>query len=201
MARRKHATRRLWLLPVAAVLAVSACSGPTVINTGEPHTPIATSAPRPTLPSYATNAHLANADQFYATSGGQQAYYFTTPSGRWRCAIIPHAQAGCQAAGTAALPITGAPTAVTRADGSQVTPNALVIDRDDDAQFVAAEDDPFVLQPGPAATLPFGTVLAVAGFRCNVQEASGVSCGSEASGKGFTFSTDGYTATYTDVPQ
>ena len=87
------------------------------------------------------------------------------------------------------------------ADGTQAKPTALVIDRTDDAQFVAAEGDPFSLQPGPAATLPFGTVLAVAGFRCNVQEASGVSCGSESSGKGFTFATDGYQLTYTDVPQ
>ena len=42
-------------------------------------------------------------------------------------------------------------------------------------------------------------ILAAAGFRCNVQE-SGVSCQSETSGKGFTFSAKGYTPQYTDVP-
>ncbi len=201
MARRKDATCWSWLLPVGAMLAISACSGPTVINTGEPHTPVAAPPAQPSLPPYATNAHLATAGEFYATSGTQQAYYFTTPSGRWRCAVIPHAQAGCQAAGSATLPITGVPTAVPGADGVAAAPNALAINRDGDAQFIAAEGDPFSLQPGPAATLPFGTVLAVAGFRCNVQEASGVSCGSEASGKGFTFSSDGYSLAYTDVPQ
>ncbi|MHA3021891.1 hypothetical protein ACXPWS_16765 [Mycobacterium sp. BMJ-28] len=201
MARRTDATRRSVPLAVCAVLAVSGCGASNVVNTGEPHTPVTTSPAQPSLPAYATNAHLANANEFYATSGVQQGYFFVTPSGRWRCAIIPHVQAGCRAAGSTTLPIAGAPTAVPGADGSQVPPSALVIDRNDDAQFVAAEDDPFSLQPGPAATLPFGTVLAAAGFRCNVQEASGVSCGSEASGKGFTFSADGYSLAYTDVPQ
>jgi hypothetical protein len=42
--------------------------------------------------------------------------------------------------------------------------------------------------------------LAVAAFRCNVQEASGISCLSEKTGKGFTFSADGYTLQYTDLP-
>ena len=40
----------------------------------------------------------------------------------------------------------------------------------------------------------------VAGFRCNVHEASGISCMSELSGKGFTFSAEGYITTYIDVP-
>ena len=53
--------------------------------------------------------------------------------------------------------------------------------------------------PGPAKVLQFNRILAAAGFRCNVQE-SGVSCLSELSGKGFTFSADGYTPQYTDVP-
>lgn len=198
MARGTHA---IGWFTLTAVFAVSACGTPAVVNTGEPHTPGPTAEAQPGLPPYATNAHLANADEFYATSGDQRAYYFATPSGRWRCAIIPHAQAGCQAAGSTALPITGAPTAVPAADGTQAQPTALVIDRTDDAQFVALEGNPFSLQPGPAATLPFGTVLAVAGFRCNVQEASGVSCGSESSGKGFTFSADGYQPAYTDVSQ
>jgi hypothetical protein len=47
--------------------------------------------------------------------------------------------------------------------------------------------------------LRFNRILAAAGFRCNVQE-SGVSCLSETSGKGFTFSAEGYTPQYTDVP-
>jgi hypothetical protein len=43
-------------------------------------------------------------------------------------------------------------------------------------------------------------ILAAAGFRCNVQEATGVSCLSEFSDKGFTFSADGFAPQYTDFP-
>jgi hypothetical protein len=53
--------------------------------------------------------------------------------------------------------------------------------------------------PGPAKALPFNKILAAAGFRCNVQQAS-VACLSESTGNGFTFSADGYTLSYTDVP-
>ncbi len=49
----------------------------------------------------------------------------------------------------------------------------------------------FGLDPGPATVLPFNRILAVAGFRCNVQEATGISCMSELTGKGFTFSAEG----------
>ena len=48
--------------------------------------------------------------------------------------------------------------------------------------------------------MAFNKILAVAGFRCNVQEQHGVSCLSELSGKGFTFSADGFVPQYTDVP-
>ena len=48
--------------------------------------------------------------------------------------------------------------------------------------------------------LPFNRILAVAGFRCNVQESSGISCLSETSGAGFTFSAEEYATSYVDVP-
>jgi len=69
-----------------------------------------------------------------------------------------------------------------------------------DAQFASLDPPGYALVPGPATVLPFGEVLAVAAFRCNVQEASGISCLSEKTGKGFTFSADGYTFQYTDLP-
>lgn len=79
-------------------------------------------------------------------------------------------------------------------------PNAVVVPREGDARFVALEQPEFALKPGPAKVLPFNRILAAAGFRCNVQEATGVSCLSEFSGKGFTFSPDGFAPRYTDVP-
>ncbi|HEX2212148.1 MAG TPA: hypothetical protein VHH12_01525, partial [Mycobacterium sp.] len=48
-------------------------------------------------------------------------------------------------------------------------------------------------------TTPFNRILVAAGFRCNVQE-SGVSCMSEASGKGFSFAPEGFVPHYTEVP-
>ena len=41
----------------------------------------------------------------------------------------------------------------------------------------------------------------MARFRCNIQEETGVSCLSEQSGDGFTFSADGFVPQYTEVPR
>ena len=96
--------------------------------------------------------------------------------------------------------IAGEPDSVTDAVGETTTPNALVIAREGAAQFVALKQPEFSIDPGPAKVLPFNKILAAAGFRCNVQETAGVSCLSEFSGKGFTFSADGVAPQYTDVP-
>ncbi|TRW82413.1 hypothetical protein FK535_13580 [Mycolicibacterium sp. 018/SC-01/001] len=193
--------RLITRLCVAALLGppLAACTGPTVITTDDTVTapPASPSAPETTRPS---NVHLANAFT-YAIPGaadGTTVYAFTTPSGRWQCQITPRTQASCGKAGTTAtaIGITGAPDEVPAADGETATPTALLVDRTGAPQFAALPastiDDPPVL--------PFNRILAVAGFRCNVQEASGVSCLSELSGKGFTFSADGFTTAYTDVP-
>lgn len=98
------------------------------------------------------------------------------------------------------MSIPGAPDTVTDADGNSTVPNAIVVDDVSDAHFASVEPSEFSPAPGPAKLLPFDTVLDAAGFRCNVQESAGVSCASELTGKGFTFSADGYTLQYTDVP-
>lgn len=187
----------------APLLLVAACSGgPSVVNTDDTPpagTPTAQPAPSTTRPS---NAHLANAFHFAARVDGATGYYFTTPSGRWQCAILPRAKAGCENADspTSAVAITGAPDEVDGSDGEPGVPNAIVVGRAGDPRFVAQSPPEFGPGPGPATVLPFNRILAVAGFRCNVQEASGVSCMSEFSGKGFTFSAEGHAMTYTDVP-
>jgi hypothetical protein len=199
--RRTRRPAGLVLNAAFATMALAGCGSPAIVNTGEPWTPVETPAPTAQLPEHTNNRQLADASEYYTVAGARKAYRFATPSGRWNCMIVPHTSAGCRPATSSPLSITGAPTAVPGADGSQVPPTAFVLGRNAEAQFVAAEDDPVSLPPGPATTLPFGRVLAAAGFRCNVQEASGVSCGSESSGKGFTFSADGYSLTYTDVPK
>jgi hypothetical protein len=194
-------TMKLVCGPALVLLSV-ACSGPTIVTTDDAApagTPTAAPALSTTRPS---NAHLANAFHFAAQVNGATAYYFTTPSGRWQCAIMPREQAGCQNAKSpsSAIAVTGAPDEVPGPEGAPADPNAIVVDRAAEAQFAAQSPPPFGLDPGPATVLPFNRILAVAGFRCNVQEAAGISCKSEFSGKGFTFSAEGYTMTYTDVP-
>lgn len=182
----------------AALLAVTGCSAERVVNTGEWETVTATSTSvAPPLPP--TNpAHLANAYDFVQNPNGQAAYYFSTPSGRWQCAILPRGKAGCQAAG-GTLSIAGAPQTVPIATGAQSAPDAVVIDPTGDAHFAALDPAEFT-PPAPANVLPFNRTLVVARFRCNIQETTGVSCLSEQSGAGFTFSADGFLPQYSEVP-
>jgi hypothetical protein len=176
---------------MVAMLATAGCSDVTVVNTSESPANTATAAPAATPSAPPTNAHLVNAFDYVAHVGDITGYYFTTPSGKWRCAILTHTKAGCQASSSwkSGLGVDGEPDST----------NAIVVDSDGDPQFVVLEQPEFWLQPGPAKVLPFNRIVAAAGFRCNVQE-SGVSCQSETSGKGFTFSADGYTPQHTDVP-
>ena len=166
------------------------CADQPVINTGEPtHTATASLTAAPSTPP--SNAHLVNAFNYVGHVSDITGYYFTTPSGKWRCAILAHTKAGCQSA-------SGWPSSLG-VEGEPDSTNAIVVDRDGDPQFVVLEQPEFSLPEGPANTLQFNRILAAAAFRCNVQEA-GVSCLSETSGKGFTFSSDGFTPQYTEVP-
>jgi hypothetical protein len=182
----------------AAAITVAGCTTESVVNTGqwETVTPTETATAPPLPPTNPT--HLANAFDFVEHPNGEAAYYFATPSGRWQCAILPRDKAGCQATG-GALNIAGAPDTVTDAAGDEAPPNALVIEPKGDAHFAAVDGQEFTA-PDPATVLPFNRTLVVARFRCNIQEASGVSCLSEESGAGFTFSADGYVPQYTEVP-
>jgi hypothetical protein len=174
---------------VALALLAAGCSDEPIINTGEP-APTATATGGPPPSARASNVHLVDAFDYVGHISDTTGYYFTTPSGKWRCAILTRTKAGCQAASNwqSGLGIADEPNG-----------NAIVVDSQGDPQFVTLEQPEFWLVPGPANALPFNRILAAAGFRCNVQE-SGVSCLSEASGKGFTFSAQGYTPQYTDVP-
>jgi hypothetical protein len=185
---------------IAAVAALAAgCSTGAVVNTDEPAAQTAAGAPTVLSTPPPSNTHLVNAFDYVAHIDGKARYFFTTPSGRWACAIVPRVKAGCQATASSGLGIPGEPDTVPDAAGEQTAPNAIVVDRAGDAHFAALDQLEFSLDPGPATVLQFDEVLAAAGFRCNVQEV-GVSCLSELTGKGFTFSTDGYTLQYTDVP-
>ncbi|OBB29180.1 hypothetical protein A5792_20495 [Mycolicibacterium peregrinum] len=181
----------------AAAAALTGCTSGTVVNTDDAAAPPPTAATAPP-PQFGT-ANLVDAAEYAIEVNGRKGYYFSTPSGRWQCAILPRDRAGCQpAGGTSTMSVTGAPETVPDATGGTAAPNALVLDRDTDARFANLAQPDFA--QSAAVVLPFGKVLAVAGFRCNVQEQSGVSCVREVTGRGFTFSAEGYTLHYTDVP-
>ena len=189
--------RTVTVIAAAVALTVAGCTTETVVNTGQWEiTPTETST-APSLPP-ANPALLANAFDFVEHPNGQAAYYFSTPSGRWQCAILPRDKAGCQATG-GALSVAGAPDTVPNAGGEETPPDAIIVEPEGDAHFAAADAAEFT-PPEPANVLPFNRTLIVARFRCNIQEASGVSCLSEQSGAGFTFSADGYVPQYTEVP-
>ncbi len=173
------------------MLASAGCSPEPIINTSESPAQTATDALTAAPSTPPSNVHLVNAFDYVGHVGDVTGYYFTTPSGKWRCAILTRDKAGCQASSSwqSGLGVPGEP------DGT----NAIAVDRDGDPQFVTLEAPEFSLVPGPAKALPFNRILAAAGFRCNVAD-SGVSCQSDTSSKGFTFSAQGYTPVYTDVP-
>jgi hypothetical protein len=184
---------------VSAALAMAGCTGDSVVNTDESAPTSAAAAPAAPEGPPPSNAHLVNAFHYGAPVDGRTRYFFTTPSGRWQCAIVARERAGCQAA-SGSLSITGAPETVPDATGEPTAPTAVLVEREGDARFVAQEQPEFGLEPGPANVLPFNRILAVGGFRCNVQEAVGISCLSERSGRGFSFSDEGFAPQYTDVP-
>jgi hypothetical protein len=194
-------TAAILALAIAATISTG-CSYGTIVNTDDTATPAPAAAPAAPPPSKPpSNEHLANAFD-YAAQGvdGETGYYFTSPSKRWVCAIFPRKTAGCQSATGSGIVVKGAPTSVPGPQPSDNAPNAIEVDGAADAQFAALDPPGYALVPGPATVLPFGEVLAVADFRCNVQEASGIPCLSEKTGKGFTFSADAYTLQYTDLP-
>lgn len=172
------------------------CSSP-IVNNGDngqqTEAPPAASSTRP------NNDKLVNAFDFFAdTAIGDGGYYFTSPSGSWRCVIVSRTWAGCQSTG-GNLGIAGAPASVTDDRGQTAAPNAIVVRYQGDPQFASVPAEAFKPSSGTAKTLPLNKILAAAGFRCNVQDA-GVSCMSEQTDRGFTFSATGAGWQYTDVP-
>ncbi|BBZ76402.1 hypothetical protein MANY_17390 [Mycolicibacterium anyangense] len=182
---------------MAAALTIAGCSSPISISndTNQSQAP----APPPAPTTRPSNDKLVNAFDYYAKTDDRAGYFFVSPSGSWRCVIVPRSWAGCQSA-SGSLGIQGAPQTITDDTGTGVTPNAIVVRTEGDPQFAAVSADQFKPPAGTAKTLPFGKILAAAGFHCNVQQATGIACLSEETDKGFTFSPTGASWQYTDVP-
>jgi len=185
---------------IAVVALIGAgCSGP-IVNTGE-NAPQTEAPTPPTSSTRPSNEKLVNAFDYYVKTDNRAGYYFSSPSGRWRCVIVPRTWTGCRsAASPARIAITGAPRTVTDDQGQTTAPNSIVVRTLGDPQFASLPADLFKPASGKAKTLEYDKILAAAGFRCNVQEQTGISCLSEETDNGFTFSADGASWQYTDVP-
>ena len=188
---------RLAMCTIIAVATVG-CADAVVVDTGA--SPPRAETTVVASPPGRSDPNLVDASDYYVTTGGLKGYYFTTPSGKWNCAILPRSKAGCQAAGgTQGMGIPGEPDTVQNPDGEAVAPNAIAVGGEGEPGFTWLARSGFSVTSGKALVLDFNKTLAAAGFRCNVQEAR-VSCLDEATKKGFTFSTRGYSAQYTPVP-
>lgn len=187
--------RRLTVFVMTAAL-TAACADSVVVDTGEipSHSPTSVSAP----PTGRTDPNLVNAHDYYASTDDVEGYYFTTPSGKWGCAILPRRKAGCQAAGAQSIGVSGGPATVDGPNGKSIAPNAIAVGDDGDPGFVWVEAPGYLLKSGKPMVLDFNKTLAAAGFRCNVQDA-GVSCENESTQQGFTFSASGFVPRYSPV--
>lgn len=186
---------------LVAILGLTAvgCS-PTVVNTKETTT-VDDAPAAATTTGVPSNAKLLNAFDYYTSAELRSGYYFSTPSGNWRCVIVPRMWAGCQSAsGAGKISVKGAPATVSDDDGDDVAPNAIAVRTMGNAEFTSFPAERFKSPSGPSKVLPYNMILAAAGFRCNVQQKIGVSCFSEETNNGFTFSNDGVTWQYTDIP-
>lgn len=188
------------ILPfLAAVLTAVGCSS-SVVNTKDAAPPTETQT-TPTSTARPSNENLVNAFDYYVTSDATAGYYFVTPSGSWRCVIVPLTWVGCQSANSPArIGIAGAPQTVTDDKGQSVAPNAIVAKTMGDPGFASMPAAMFKPPTGTAKTLPYNKILAAAGFRCNISEQAGVSCLSEEAENGFTFAADKVSWQYTDLP-
>lgn len=205
-----HAGRSLLVASVSLLLVLAGCSrenapvaaiAETTSVSEQPTVEVSTTDP----PSPAATVSLVDPATFAWGQGGLRGFFFTTPSGLWRCAILADSaqsgtddqMAGCQPKTSIPINVAGAPSVPDHYSGNATAPNAILVNTTDDAKFASLSQALF-WRHDTTPVLPYGQTLSTNGFSCNVQE-SGVSCRSDRSGKGFTFSTFGYQFEYIEA--
>jgi len=156
-------------------------------------------------PPPAAAISLVDPATFAWGEGGLQGFFFTTPSGLWRCAILADSaqggsddqMAGCQPSSSMPMNVAGAPSVPDHYSRNATAPNAILVNATEDARFASLSQALF-WRYDTTPVLSYGQTLSANGFSCNVKE-SGVSCRSDDSGKGFTFSTGGYQFDYIEA--
>ena len=91
-AERLELLERRFAVLVAMAALCSACANAVVVNTGEK--PPAAETTFSTSPVGRSDPNLVDASDYYVTTDGLKGYYFTTPSGKWNCAILPRTEVG-----------------------------------------------------------------------------------------------------------
>lgn len=165
---------------------------------------VSTTDPSPPPPPAAALS-LVDPAVYAWQEGGLQGFFFTTPSGLWRCAILADStqggsddqMAGCQPSSSMPMNVAGAPSVPDHYSRDATAPNAILVNATEDARFASLSQALF-WRYDTTPVLSYGQTLSTNGFSCNVQE-SGVSCRSDRSGKGFTFSTFGYQFEYIEA--
>ena len=154
----------------------------TVGQSAAPTSPVEADMAEPSSSKLASGA-VNPAD--YAVGGN---YYFTSPSGKWQCAILaaqPDSETGCHG---------HFPDFVPRVPGSgapevMVAPNAVVMStRNQKAMLISVGDARFYPESRNSRPLPYGRTLTVGPITCTIAEATGVSCDDTKTDHGFTVS-------------
>ncbi|MGU3434926.1 hypothetical protein ACNHUS_18155 [Actinomycetes bacterium M1A6_2h] len=117
-------------------------------------------------------------------------YFFTSPSGKFNCAIIgggAQPSAGCQGD----LPADAPKVDGSGAPGKAVFPNSIEVAGGEPGRFVSLGDPKYTDLDGPARELPYGAPLSANGFTCAVDESTGVTC-TDSSRHGFTVSNNAF---------
>ena len=203
------------LMAVVGACLLTACgssgggNGPMAIVVTDRPTPITTTppsaAPKSSSPSTTTTTVTTTATP--TSSAAPQAkpqdyagkapgwYYFSSPSGKFECgiAVLESSIAGCHGS----LPDSAPEVSDSGASGKPVEPNSVQLIAGSPAKFESLGDPKFHRFDGPAAALPYGEVLTVAGsgstngLQCSVDEQTGVTCTDQV-GHGFTVSDEDF---------
>ncbi|WP_207890909.1 hypothetical protein [Rhodococcus sp. Eu-32] len=179
-----------------APLATVDTNPPSVIRTTTPSTPPVTTTQAPTTTTTSSTAPTTTSKapptaDASAYEGQPGFYFFTSPSGKFECAIVvtETSVAGCHGD----FPPTAPRVEGSGAPGSTVAPNTVELTAGSPARFLSSGDPRFHRFDGPARALAYGETLAVPGsgesngLSCRVDEKAGVSCRDQV-GHGFTVS-------------
>ena len=179
--------------PITAV--PSATSDRTPSSSGQTTTTTTTTTMPTTTTAAPTSssAPQANPQDYAGKAPGW--YYFSSPSGKFECgiAVLDTSIAGCHGS----LPDSAPRVPGIGASRTAVAPNTVQLIAGSAAKFESLGDPKFHRFDGPAAVLPYGEVLTVAGsgstngLQCTVDEQTGVTCTDQV-GHGFTVSGDDF---------